>query len=135
MAAASEGRIRAAVLLGGNLLASNPDRAWAATALRRIPTTVSITTKLNEGHVHGRGRTAIILPVRARDEETQATTQESMFNLVRLSEGGPPAVDGEMRSEVDVIASLAELILPPGRFDWSALRSHRELRRAIASVV
>lgn len=135
MAAAAEDRIRAAVLLGGNLLASNPDRTWAAAALRRIPATVSITTKLNEGHVHGRGRTAIILPVRARDEETQATTQESMFNLVRLSEGGPPAVDGEMRSEVDVIASLAELILPPGRFEWSVLRSHGELRRAIASVV
>ena len=28
------------------------------------------------------------LPVLARDEETQATTQESMFNFVRLSEGG-----------------------------------------------
>src|SRR5204863_8814892 len=135
MAAASEGRVTAAVLLGGNLLASNPDRAWAATALRRIPTTVSITTKLNEGHVHGRGRTAIVLPVLARDEEAQATTQESMFNFVRLSEGRTPAVDGEMRSEVEVIASLAELILPPGRFDWSALRSHRRLREEMAKVV
>src|SRR5689334_56748 len=135
MAAASEGRVAAAVLLGGNLLASNPDRAWAAAALRRVPTSVSITTKLNEGHVHGRGRTAILLPVLARDEETQATTQESMFNFVRLSEGGTPAVAGEMRSEVEVIASLAELILPPGRFDWSALRSHRRLREEIAKVV
>ena len=26
-------------------------------------------------------------------------------------------------------------MLPPGRFDWSALRNHRELRRAIADVV
>ncbi|HLY37879.1 MAG TPA: FdhF/YdeP family oxidoreductase [Candidatus Binatia bacterium] len=135
MAAASEGCVAAAVLLGGNLLASNPHRAWAAAALRQIPTTVSITTKLNEGHVHGRGRTAIVLPVLARDEETQATTQESMFNFVRLSAGGTPAVDGEMRSEVDVIASIAELVLPPGRFEWSALRDHHALRRAIADVV
>jgi molybdopterin-dependent oxidoreductase alpha subunit len=133
--AAAEGRIRACVLLGGNLFASNPDRAWAAAALRRIPVSVSITTKLNEGHVHGRGRTAILLPVLARDEEAQATTQESMFNYVRLSEGGTPAVAGEMRSEVEVIAALAELILPPGRFDWSALRSHRRLREEIAKVV
>jgi molybdopterin-dependent oxidoreductase alpha subunit len=133
--AAAEGRIRACVLLGGNLFASNPDRAWTEAALGRIGTSVSITTKLNEGHVHGRGRTAIILPVLARDEEAQATTQESMFNFVRLSEGGTPAVAGEMRSEVDVIASLAELILPPGRFDWSALRSHRRLREEIAKVV
>jgi anaerobic selenocysteine-containing dehydrogenase len=96
---------------------------------------ITLTTKLNEGHVHGRGRTAIVLPVLARDEESQATTQESMFNYVRLSEGGPPAVPGDMRSEVDVIASLAEAILPAGRFDWSALRSHRALRAAIAAVV
>ena len=135
MAAAAEGRIRAAVLLGGNLFASNPDRAWAEAALRRVGTTVSITTKLNEGHVHGRGGTAIVVPVLARDEEAQATTQESMFNFVRLSEGGHPAVAGEMRSEVEVIAALAELILPTGRFDWTALRSHRRLREAMADVV
>jgi molybdopterin-dependent oxidoreductase alpha subunit len=135
MAAAAEGRIRACVLLGGNLFASNPDRRWAAAALRAIGTSVSITTKLNEGHVHGRGRTAILLPALARDEESQATTQESMFNLVRVSAGGTPAVPGEMRSEVETIAALAELILPPGRFDWSALRSHRALRAAIARVV
>jgi len=133
--AAAEGRIRTCVLLGGNLFASNPDRAWTEAALGRIGTSVSITTKLNEGHVHGRGRTAIILPVLARDEEAQATTQESMFNFVRLSEGGTPAVAGEMRSEVDVIAALAELILPPGRFDWPALRDHGRLREAIAKVV
>jgi molybdopterin-dependent oxidoreductase alpha subunit len=135
MEAAAAGRVRVAVLLGGNLFASNPDRAWAAAALRRIDTTLSLTTKLNEGHVHGRGRTALVVPVLARDEEAQATTQESMFNFVRLSEGGAPAVAGEMRSEVDVIAALAERVLPPGRFDWSRLRSHRALREEIARVV
>ena len=135
MRAAHEGRIRAAVLLGGNLFSSNPDRVWSAAALRRIPVTVSITTKLNEGHVLGRGRTAIILPALARDEESQGTTQESMFNYVRLSDGGTPAVAGEMRSEVEILASLAERILPPGRFDWGALRSHRRLREEIAKAV
>jgi len=132
MEAAVEGRIGAAVLLGGNLYASNPDLAWAGRALRNIPFTLSLTTKLNEGHVHGRGRTAVIVPVLARDEEAQATTQESMFNYVRLSAGGRPAVEGEMRSEVDVIAALAQRILPEGRFDWTELRDHRRLREAIA---
>jgi anaerobic selenocysteine-containing dehydrogenase len=123
------------VLLGGNLFASNPDREWSAAALRRIPFSLSVTTKLNEGHVHGRGRTAIIMPALARDEESQATTQESMFNFVRLSDGGTPAVAGEMRSEVEIIAALAELILPAGRFDWPSLRSHRRLREEMAKVV
>jgi molybdopterin-dependent oxidoreductase alpha subunit len=135
MVAASEGRIAAAVLLGGNLFSSNPDRRWAAAALRRVPLTLAVTTKLNEGHVHGRGQVALVVPALARDEEPQATSQESMFNFVRLSEGGRPAVAGEMRSEVEILAELAERILPPGRFDWSALRSHRELRQAIARVV
>lgn len=135
MEAAATGRIKAAVLLGGNLFGSNPDRAWAGEAMRKIGTTVSITTKLNEGHVHGRGQVSIILPALARDEERQPTTQESMFNYVRLSEGGRPAVRGSMRSEVEIIAGLAERILPEGRFDWAKLRSHEALREAIANVV
>ena len=135
MAAAHDGRIAAALLLGGNLFASNPDRRWAAESLRNIPLTFSLTTKLNEGHVHGRGKTALIVPVLARDEEAQATTQESMFNFVRLSDGGVPSMPGEFRSEVEVLASLAERILPPGRFDWRRLRSHASLRKEIARVV
>ncbi|MCC7364208.1 MAG: FdhF/YdeP family oxidoreductase [Dehalococcoidia bacterium] len=135
MEAAAAGAIDAALLLGGNLFGSNPDREWAGAALRNIPVTVAITTKLNEGHIHGRGRTSIILPALARDEESQATTQESMFSYVRLSEGGEPAVAGQMRSEVEIIAAIAERILQEGRFDWAALRSHRELREAMAKVV
>ncbi len=41
MEAAAAGRVQAALLLGGNLFASNPDRAWAAAALRAIPFTVA----------------------------------------------------------------------------------------------
>jgi molybdopterin-dependent oxidoreductase alpha subunit len=135
MAAAERGSIRAAFLLGGNLFSSNPDREWAGRAMRNIDLTFSVTTKLNEGHVHGRGKTAIIVPVLARDEEAQATTQESMFNYVRLSEGGTPSMPGEYRSEVEVIASIAERILPAGRFDWRALRSHEQLRTEISRTI
>ena len=56
MLAAEAGRIRVAVLLGGNLWGSNPDSAWAGAAMRRIGTTAFLSTKLNPGHVHGRGR-------------------------------------------------------------------------------
>ena len=51
-------------------------------------------------------RETIILPVLARDEEPQPTTQESMFNLVRLSDGGPRRHPGP-KSEVEVIATIA----------------------------
>ena len=135
MTAAHQGRIRASLQLGGNLFSSNPDRAWAAEALQRIPFTVMVSTKLNEGHIHGRGQTTVILPALARDEESQTTSQESMFNLVRLSEGGEPFLEGEMRSEVAILADLAERILPPGRFDWPELRDHATLRAEIAKCV
>ena len=135
MVAAHEGRISAAVMLGGNLWGSNPDAAWSSAALQRIGTTVALTTKLNPGHFHGRGQRMVILPVLARDEESQSTTQESMFNYVRTSRGGEPAVVGEMRSEVDIIAALASRILDSDRFDWDALRDHATLREAIAATV
>ncbi len=140
MEAAHAGRIRAAMLLGGNLWGSNPDGAWAREALGRVGTALYLSTKLNQGHVHGRGGETLIAPVLARDEESQATTQESMFNFVRLSDGGRPApafagVGAEPRSEVEILAAFAERILPPGRFDWSELRSHRALRERMAAIV
>jgi molybdopterin-dependent oxidoreductase alpha subunit len=135
MEAAEAGKIRVGVFLGGNLFASNPDRPWSARALQRIDTTCAIATKLNEGHVHGRGRYHVVLPVLARDEEQQATTQESMFNFVRLSDGGEDAPRGEIRSEVEVICGLAARLLPPGPFPFETMTSHEAVRRAIAAVV
>ncbi|MFZ9696931.1 MAG: FdhF/YdeP family oxidoreductase [Ilumatobacteraceae bacterium] len=135
MNAAHDGHIDAALMLGGNLWGSNPDSRWSTEALSRIGTAVSLTTKLNQGHFNGRARTTVVLPVLARDEEPESTTQESMFNFVRLSDGGTPAVDGEMRSEVAILSDLAQRILPRDRFDWSMITSHDSLRRAIADTV
>jgi len=138
MVAAERGEIATAIFLGGNLYGSNPDTSWAGRAINAIDTVVHINTKLNTGLVNGRGKTAIILPALVRDEEIHWTTQESMFNYVRVSEGGASPTEGpdnEMRSEVDIIASLAERLLPEGRFDWAELRSHVALRRAMAEAV
>ncbi|MEW6272507.1 MAG: FdhF/YdeP family oxidoreductase [Thermodesulfobacteriota bacterium] len=133
--AAARGDIDFALLLGGNLFAATPDRAFAGEALRRIGTTVYVTTKLNEGHVHGRGRTCVLLPALARDEERQCTTQESMFNYVRVSDGGAEPASDEMRSEVEIIATLAGMVLPRGPVDFATLGDHGAIRAAIARVV
>jgi molybdopterin-dependent oxidoreductase alpha subunit len=135
LAAAAAGEMDAAFLLGGNLYGSAPDAAWAGEALRKIPMTVYVSTKLNTGHAHGRGQTTLILPPLARDEEAQSTTQESMFNYVRMSDGGKPAVAGDMKSEVEIIARLATRILPDNGFDWAALSSHQMLREAMSAVI
>jgi molybdopterin-dependent oxidoreductase alpha subunit len=135
MVASHEGKIRTAVLLGGNLYGSSPDLAWAGEAMRRIGTTAYLTTKLNVGHVHGRGRTNVLLPVLARDEERQRTSQESMFNFVRLSDGGFAPPPGDLRSEVEAVCALAGRVLPPGPFPFETMTDHDAVREAIARVV
>lgn len=135
MIAAEEGKIDAAVLLGGNLWGSNPDSEWAGKALRNIGTIAHVTTKLNPGHVHGRGKQNLIFPVLARDEEAQATTQESMFNFVRLSDGGFSAPGEEVRSEVELVCGLAARLLPDAPFPFDRMTDHAAVRDAIAKVV
>jgi len=131
----SEGRIRTAIYFGGNLYSSNPDSEFAARAMQKVETAIYVSTKLNPGHFHGRGQRTLILPARTRDEESQPTTQESMFNYVRLSMGGAAPASPEMRSEVDIVASLAARVLPGGPVDWTRMHSHRDLRREIARIV
>ena len=131
---AAEGKIDAALCLGGNLFGSNPDAAFASTALREIGLLVHLSTTLNTGHACGLGKETIILPVKARDEESQSTTQESMFNYVRLSDGGDARHDGP-KSEVEVIALLAEHLAPNAPIEWESMRDHDSIRRAIAAVV
>ncbi|MCA9291423.1 MAG: FdhF/YdeP family oxidoreductase, partial [Phycisphaerales bacterium] len=135
MVRADEGRCRFAMCLGGNLYGSNPDSRFAARALGRIDMTVCLSTTLNTGHVRGRGKETIILPVLARDEEPQPTTQESMFNFVRLSDGGTPRLDGP-RAEVQVIADLAERVVDDhGALDWTSMREYGRIRDAIGKII
>jgi anaerobic selenocysteine-containing dehydrogenase len=142
---AAAGDLKVGFCLGGNLYGSNPDARFAAEALEKLDLLVQLNTTLNTGHAHGLARETIILPVLARDEEPQATTQESMFNFVRLSDGGPSRLEGP-RSEVDVIASIADAVMGEGQesrvesrepevIDWRGLRSTAAIRRAIARIV
>ena len=121
--------------LGGNLYGSNPDSRFAADALSRLKMSVMLNTTLNTGHVHGLSNETYILPVLARDEEASPTTQESMFNLVRLSDGGPRRVFGP-RSELEIITQLGhKLTKTRHQLDWQEMRNPEQIREWIASVV
>ncbi len=133
--AADAGNIDAAVIMGGNLFEATPDTAFAERALSKIGLKVFLTTTLNRGHVHGlEGGDTLILPVTARDEEWQPTTQESMFNYVRLSDGGIRRL-GNVRPETHILADLASHMLPDSAIDFAAFKQHRKLREAIAATV
>ncbi len=136
MHGASDGSLKLGICLGGNLFGSNPDADFARAAMRELDTVTYLSTTLNTGHAHGRGRETIILPVLARDEEPQPTTQESMFNFVRISDGGTPRHHGP-RAEVEVIADLAERLFenPREPIDWASMRQYGNIRSAIANII
>jgi molybdopterin-dependent oxidoreductase alpha subunit len=135
MNAAAEGRMRSAICLGGNLFGSNPDAASASRALGNLDQIVYLSTSLNTGHAHGTARETIILPVRARDEEPQPTTQESMFNYVRMSDGGPSRYDGP-RAETAILCEIARRVLGDASpVSFKGLENHRDIRAMIAQVV
>ncbi len=133
--AAHAGIMRVGWALGGNLYGSNPDAGYAGAALAKLDMMIYLNTSLNTGHAHGLARETLILPVLARDEEPYATTQESMFNYVRLSDGGPARHEGP-RPEVDIVADLAtRTIGDKGPLRWQQLKDTNEIRRLIADLV
>jgi molybdopterin-dependent oxidoreductase alpha subunit len=135
MQAADRGEIGAALMMGGNLYGANPDARWAEGALEKIGFRLFLTTTLNRGHVCGvtTGET-LVLPVTARDEEWEPTTQESMFNYVRLSNGGVHRLDG-VRPETMILAGLGERIAAGRGVDFAAFGRHAKIRQAIAAIV
>jgi len=133
--AAFDKKIDAALLMGGNLFSATPNSEWAQQALDRIGFKAFMTTTLNRGHVVGMETSeALILPVSARDEEWQPTTQESMFNYVRLSDGGITRLS-KVRPEVTILCDLAQKLLPHIPIDFSKFKQHNTIRAAIAATI
>ncbi len=133
--AADRGEIKAGICLGGNLYGSNPDSTFADAAMSKLELNVMMNTTMNTGHAHGLAQETIILPVLARDEEPEPTTQESMFNYIRLSDGGPRRLPGP-RSEVEVIAQIGSRIAAdaPG-LNWESMKRTATIRDWIGAVV
>lgn len=132
---AEAGEVDAAVIMGGNLWAATPDTAFSSRAMGAIGFKLFLTTTLNQGHVHGLGDgEVLILPVTARDEEWEPTTQESMFNYVRLSDGGIERIS-TVRPESWILGQIGKRVLPASPIDFDAFSGHARLRDAIAAIV
>ena len=133
--AAERGEIDAVVIMGGNLWGATPDTDFSTRAMDAIGFKLFLTTTLNRGHVHGLGEgEAMILPVTARDEEWSPTTQESMFNYVRLSDGGITRL-ANVRPETVILADIAAQLLPETPINFAAFKEHARVREVIAKVV
>lgn len=132
--AAHENKMDFAFLLGGNLFGASPDSQFAEKAFNNISFKVYANTTLNRGHFTGIDEEAIILPVYARDEEKQRTTQESMFNYIRMSDGGLSRLDN-VRSETDIISDIAKKVLAESSINFDELIKHEKLRELISKTI
>ena len=70
----------------------------------------------------------------ARDEENQPTTQESMFNYVRLSDGGIDRLN-DVKSEVEILAEIGKKLLPDQPIDFDHFMNHDCIRETIAATI
>jgi formate dehydrogenase major subunit len=136
-----DGKVKALVSLGGNLVRAVPDHGPMDAAWRALPLTVQISTKLNRSHlVHG--QSAYILPCLGRIEidrqggVEQAVSVEDSTGCMHGSRGmAEPAAD-TLLSEPAIVAGIAKALLPPNpKLDWTAwVSDYSKIRDAIAET-
>ena len=128
--------------MGGNFVAAAPDTAITEEAFRSAELTVHVSTKLNRSHVV-HGREALILPALGRSERdltggrAQRVTVEDSMSAVHASAGPLPPASDQLRSEVDIVCSLALATLGEDHVvPWADFRrDYTEIRHRIARVV
>ncbi|EMR5774107.1 FdhF/YdeP family oxidoreductase [Acinetobacter baumannii] len=138
--AMAEGDIKVFIGLGGNFAVATPDTAYTQEALRKCNLTVHVATKLNRSHLVC-GKDALILPCLGRteiDEQLhgpQAITVEDSMSNVHLSAGRNTPISKNILSEPDIVARMAEAVLPESQIKWKwYIESYDRIRDSIAEV-
>ncbi len=135
-------RARVFMAMGGNFVSAVSDTEVTEVAMRNAELTVHVSTKLNRSHVV-HGDEALILPVLGRSEKDytggrpQRVTVEDSMSAVHASHGPLEPASPHLRSEVDIVCSLALATLGEDHVvPWAAMRDdYTEIRRRIARVV
>ncbi|WP_267895240.1 FdhF/YdeP family oxidoreductase [Nocardioides terrigena] len=137
-----DGKARVFFAMGGNFVAAAPDTEATEAAMRNAALTVHVSTKLNRSHVVHGGE-ALILPALGRSEKdmtggrAQRVTVEDSMSAVHASRGPLDPPSEHLRSEVDIVCSMALATLgEDSPIPWADFRSdYTEIRRRIARVV
>ncbi len=137
-----DGRAQFFMGMGGNFVSAVSDTEVTEAAMRNAALTVHVSTKLNRSHVVT-GTEALILPVLGRSEKdmtgghAQRVTVEDSMSAVHASHGPLKPASRHLRSEVDIVCSLALATLGDDHLvPWAAMRDdYTEIRRRIARVV
>ncbi|WP_042305781.1 FdhF/YdeP family oxidoreductase [Paraburkholderia terrae] len=135
-----DGRVRAVMQLGGNLVRSVPDRYAIEPAWRKLRLTVHVATKLNRSHlVHG--EVSYLLPCLSRIEvdtrlgKPQAVSMEDSTGCMHGSRGVALPASDRLLSEQAIVAGIAMATLDQSSVDWEAWSNDYALiRDAIAQT-
>jgi len=137
-----DGSAQAFIGLGGNFARATPDSPLISKALSGQHLTVHIATKLNHSHLVP-GRESFILPCLGRTEidlnsrgVAQIVTVEDSMSMVHGSGGINAPASAHLRSEVAIIAGMAQATLGANPVDWLELADDYDLiRNHIARVL
>jgi molybdopterin-dependent oxidoreductase alpha subunit len=147
-----DGKVSVFFAVGGNFVSATPDTAVTEAAMRRCALTVQVSTKLNRSHAVT-GGAALILPCLGRTERDrqaggeQFVTVEDSMSMVHSSRGRLAPASPQLRSEVAILAGLADELF--GRqtagqagartgagIDWAGLAAdYDRIRDRISRVV
>ncbi|NUF37781.1 FdhF/YdeP family oxidoreductase [Acinetobacter lactucae] len=138
--AMAEGEVKVFIGLGGNFAVATPDTPYTQEALRKCNLTVHVATKLNRSHLVC-GKEALILPCLGRteiDEQLhgpQAISVEDSMSNIHLSAGRNTPISENILSEPDIVARMAEAVLPDSKIKWKwYIESYDRIRDSIADV-
>lgn len=130
--------------MGGNFAQASPDSSYTFAALRKCKLTAHVATKLNRSHLVT-GETALILPCLGRSDLDLAAdgktprfiSCENSMGVVQASQGSLQPVSGQLLSEPEIVARLAEkLVGNTPTINWRAMGADYDLiRDAVEKVV
>lgn len=131
-----EGKVKAMINLGGNLVRSVPDRFRIEPAWSALPLTVNVATKLNRSHLLP-GKRSYVLPCLSRIEidrqagGAQAVSVEDSTACFHGSHGVVEPAAPTIRSEPFIVAGIAKATLGErSTVDWDAWRDDYSRVRA-----
>lgn len=136
-----DGKCKVFFAMGGNFLSATPDTYKTAEALQNCSLTAHVSTKLNRSHVVT-GAQALILPCLGRTDKDmqkegeQFVTCENSMGVVHTSQGilNPPSQ--QLKSEVRIVAELANLTLPNSKVNYLLLsENYDRIRDAISRTI
>ncbi|UOO81975.1 FdhF/YdeP family oxidoreductase [Uruburuella testudinis] len=134
MQAIAEGRAKALICMGGNLVMAMPDQSRCIPGVKSLDLAVHIGTKLNRSHLTI-SKNTYLFPVLGRTEidrqagGEQAVTVEDSMSMVHASWGKLEPASPHLKSECAVVAGMAKATLPDSKVDWDKLIGNYDLIR------